>query len=248
MANLNKIVKYCREYLKVDDFKDYCVNGMQVEGCEDVKKIVTGVSFSEKLIREAIENKADMIIVHHGIFMEPIGSPPSITGYTRNRLKLLLENNISLLGFHLPLDAHPEIGNNISLCNLFGVKNAEAFDVGFHGELETEIDFEKFSNIVSDKLNSDLITMSEGPKMVKKIGIISGGASPSFEHAAKLGLDTFICGDIREGVVRGIEELGINFINAGHYNTEKLGVQNLGKLIAKKFKVNVEFVDIPCDV
>lgn len=248
MAELNKIVKFCEDYLKVDDFKDYCINGMQIEGSTEVGKIITGVSFSEILIKEAIAKNADMVIVHHGLFIEPIGSPPKISGYTRNRLKLLLQNDISLLGFHLPLDAHPVIGNNVSLCKLFDIKNAKPFDVGFYGELEEAIEFDKFTDMVSERLDSDLVTMSEGPTKVKNVGIISGGASPSFEKAAELGLDTFICGDIREGVVRGIEEVGINFINAGHYNTEKLGVQNLGELIAKEFKVDVEFIDIPCDI
>ncbi len=243
-----KIIKFCEDYLKVKDFEDYCINGLQVEGKEKISKIITGVSLSQRLIQEAINKKADMIMVHHGIFVNPIGSPPSIKGYTKGRLKMLLENNINLCGFHLPLDAHPEIGNNISLCKLLGVKKAKPFDVGYIGELEKEKDFRKFVSEVNQKLNIDALVIQAGPKKIKKIGIISGGASPEFVSAKEQGADTYICGDIREGVVRAIEESEINFINAGHYNTEKLGIQNLGKLVAKKFKVDVEFVDIPCEV
>lgn len=248
MATRKKIVKFCEDYLKVSDFKDYCVNGLQVEGKEEVKKIVAGVSFSKKLIKAAIEKNADMILVHHGLFVNPIGSPPSIKGVTRNRLKLLLQNDISLIGFHLPLDAHPIVGNNIGLAKILGLKKTKPFYVGYCGELEKAIDFEKFVALLEKKLDTKTIVKAEGKKKVKKIGIVSGGASPSYEEAKELGMDVFICGDIREEVVRGIEEAEINFINAGHYNTEKLGVQNLGKLISKKFGIKVEFVDIPCDV
>lgn len=247
-ASQEKIIKFCEEYLKVKDFEDHCVNGLQVQGSDKVNKIITGVSFSRKLIEAAIEKKADMIIVHHGIFSKHIESPAQIKGIMRDRLKLLLENDISLLGFHLPLDAHPEIGNNISLCQLLGVKNTKPFYVGFYGELETEVDFVQFVKQVEDKLDTKTYTIQAGPKTVKKVGIISGGASPEYSEAAELGVDTYICGDVREGVVQGIKETGINFINAGHYNTEKLGIQNLGKLLSEKFKIDVEFIDIPCDV
>lgn len=246
--NRDKIVKFCADYLRVDDFSDGCVNGLQVEGGAEVNRIITSVSFSRELIEMAIEKKAQMIMVHHGIFSNQTGMPPKILSVIRQRLKLLLENDISLCGFHLPLDAHPVIGNNISLCKLLGVKKVKPFDVGFYGELAESMEFKLFSEMVARKLDAKLYIMNEGKSRVKKIGIISGGASPDYLEASKLGLDVFICGDIREDVFWGIKEVKINFINAGHYNTEKLGIQNLGKLIAKKFKIEVEFVDIPCDI
>lgn len=244
----NKIIKFCEEYLKVKDFEDYCVNGVQIEGNDKVNKIVAGVSFSDKLIDEAIKRKAEMIIVHHGLFLNDIPSPIQLKGYTRNRIKKLLVNDITLAGFHLPLDAHPAIGNNVSLCKLFGVKKLKPFYVGFYGELDVAKDFNKFAKEVEEKLDTKIYMIGAGSKKVKTVGIVSGGASPEFKDAAELGVDTYICGDVRESVVRAIEETGINFINAGHYNTEKLGVINLGKLISKKFKIKVEFIDIPCDV
>jgi len=249
-----KIIKFCEEYLKVKDFHDKCVNGLQIEGSDKVGKIITGVSFSQKLIEKAIEKKAEMIIVHHGLFSEAFGKNICIDGYNKNRLKMILENNINVAGFHLPLDAHPEIGNNISLLKLFVLKKFKNIStpeygvIGFVGEYEKAIEFGKFVELVNKKIGAKSYVISAGRKEVKRVGVISGAASPEFIDAVKAGADTYVTGDIRENLVRVIEETGINFVNSGHYNTEKLGVQNLGKLIAKKFKVEVEFVDIPCDI
>jgi dinuclear metal center YbgI/SA1388 family protein len=247
-ANRDAIVKFCEQYLKVEAFQDFCKNGLQVEGCDRVAQIVTGVSFSHRLIEAAIQRKAQMIIVHHGIFGNPFGNPPVIKGFIRNRLKLLLVHDISLCGFHLPLDAHPAIGNNISLCRLLGVAKTKPFGVGFIGELSKPVDFKTWLKTVEQKLGVHAYALAAGPAKSRRVAIISGGASPEFKMAAELGADTFLCGDIREEHVRSMEETGINFINAGHYNTEKLGIQNLGKLIAGKFKISVEYVDIPCSI
>jgi dinuclear metal center YbgI/SA1388 family protein len=249
-----KIIKFSEEYLNTKNFQDYCHNGLQVEGAPEISKIITGVSFSQKLIEEAIKRKAQMIIVHHGIFKNNIPELPEIKGILKNRLKLLLENNINLVGFHLPLDAHPIIGNNISLINLLNLKKLKTLnspqygDIGFIGEYGQALDFKDFVDLVNKKLNTDSYYIPAGPKKVKKVGIISGGASPDFVFAAEQGVDTYICGDAREEIVRAVEETKINFINAGHYNTERLGVMNLGKLIQKKFKIAVEFVEVPNDI
>jgi len=245
----NKIVKFCEEYLKVKDFTDFCNNGLQVEGTPEVKKIITGVTLSQKLIEQAIAKKAQMIIVHHGIFVKYLGEQPKITGVWKTRLKLLLANEINLLGFHLPLDAQPEIGNNINICKLLGIIiNTEPFEVGFIGELKKEMDFNDFVKLVNEKLATKSYAINAGPKLVKKIGVISGGSSPDVHEIAAQGADTFLAGDIREQIVRVVEELNINFINAGHYNTETFGIKNLGDLLAKKFDLDVEFVDVPCEI
>jgi len=247
-VNRNKIVKYCEEYLKVKDFKDFCHNGLQVEGSEKVNKILTGVSLSQKLIEVAVGEKAEMIIVHHGIFSNQLPELPVFRGYFKKRLKLLLENNINLCGFHLPLDAHSVIGNNASLAKIYKLKKIKPIDVGFVGEYEKARDFKEIVAITKDKVHTKPDVISAGPKMVKRVGIISGAASSEFEEVKNMGVDTYITGDIRENVVRSIEELGMNFINAGHYNTEIFGVKNLGELLEKKFGVSVRFVDIPCDI
>ncbi len=244
----DKIIGFCDEYLKVRDFEDYCHNGLQVEGRADVVKIVTGVSLSRELIKRAMEKQADMIMVHHGIFMRDVPNPLCLAGYMRERLKMLLENDINLAGYHLPLDAHPLIGNNISLCDMLGVKRAKPFDAGFIGELSREMLFDKFNALVEKQLCTHNFAMNAGKKKVKKVAIISGGSSVDFEAAYAAGADVFLAGDVREEVVRKIEEVGINFINAGHYNTEREGIRKLGELVAKKFRIEAEFVDVPNEV
>jgi dinuclear metal center YbgI/SA1388 family protein len=248
MSNRNKIIQFCEEYLKVADFKDYCKNGLQVEGKPEVNKIVTGVSFSVRLIEKALEKQADMILVHHGLFNNQLGEPAQIKGFMRSRLKLLLQNDINLAGFHLPLDAHPEIGNNISLARQFELSNLKEFNIGFIGELPEETDFTELDRRVKEKLNTDTYTIQAGPAKCRRLAVCSGGASPDFQLAAEQGADTYISGDIRESGVRAMEETGINFINAGHYNTEKSGIYNLGELLKEKFNIEAEFIDIPCDI
>lgn len=254
MEDRDKIVKFCEEYLQVKNFKDKCHNGLQVEGAEKIGKIITGVSFSQKLVKAVIEKNAQMIIVHHGIFLNDIDSPPQFKGIWKKRLNLLFQSDINLCGFHLPLDAHPIIGNNISLIKLLGLKKVGVIDtpdygeIGFIGEFQQAIDFERFVKLVDEKLNTKSYIIPAGLKNIKKVGIISGSAPSEYKIAAELGADTYLTGEIKESTVRAVEETGINLISAGHYNTEKLGVQNLGNLIAEKFKIKVEFVDIPCDI
>ncbi len=254
MTNRNDIVKFCNEYLKADTFNDYCYNGLQIEGKEDISKIVTGVSLSKQFIKKAIDEKADMIIVHHGLFKNQLGDPPRIIGIFRDRIKLLLEHNINLCGYHLPLDAHPEIGNNISLARLLELHNIERLnspfygDIGYIGDLKKEMKFIEFVAYVDKMLNTNSYILAAGNEFVKKVGIISGGSSIEYSEAYGQGADTFIAGDIKENVVREVEEIGMNFINAGHYNTEKLGVQNLGKLVSETFKIWTKFIDVPCEI
>lgn len=247
-AKRDKIIEFCDEYLKVKDFEDGCFNGLQIEGKEDIKSIVTGVSLSQQLIAKAIEVRADMIMVHHGFFKSDIPTPFCLKGVQKNRVKVLLENDINLAGYHLPLDAHPTIGNNISLAKMFGLVRNKPFSVGFIGELEKEMDFEKFKRKIDEQLCTHSFAMNAGKKKVKKVAVISGGASPHFEEAYLAGADLFLTGDIWEEVVRKVEEAGMNYISAGHYNTEKEGIRNLGEMAAKKFKIEVNFVDVPNEV
>ena len=244
----DEIIEYLNEYLSVGDFEDGCVNGLQIEGNENISKIVTGVSLSERLINEALSKKADMMIVHHGFFADSVFSPLQLKGIMKKRIKMILENDINLAGYHIPLDVHPLIGNNISLVKLFGAKKCKPFDIGFVGQLDKEMDFDKFVSLVDKKLNVKSFALSYGKNMIKKVAVISGGASPYYNKAMEIGADVLVTGDMRENIVREAEEIGINLINAGHYNTEKLGIQNLGKLVEKKFGIEVEFVDVPCEV
>lgn len=219
-----------------------------MEGAAEIKRIVTGVSLSQDLVQEALKKGADMIMVHHGIFGRQVGDPPVLEGFLKERVKILLENNINLAGFHLPLDAHPEIGNNASLCRKLGLTDLESFDIGFIGKPEKGINFKDLVNMVNEKLATESYAIGAGPGEVKRVGVVSGGASERFLEARKKGADTFITGEVKEFVVRAVEESGVNFISAGHYNTEKDGIYNLGELVKKEFGVEHEFIDIPCDI
>ena len=246
-ASRDRIVEFCKHFLNVSDFRDWCSNGLQVEGAPQVKRIAAGVSLSIRLIEEAVAKGADTLLVHHGLFGKDLEGP-AVQGITRRRLKLLLEHDMNLLGFHLPLDAHPRIGNNIGLCKLLGVAKRKPLDVGFQGELARAVRLPRWVATIDQKLRTKSQVLASGPKLVKRVAVISGGASPSFQMAASAGCDTLLCGDLRENVVRGAEELHLNVINAGHYNTEKLGVINLSRLLAQRFGVQAEFIDVPCEI
>jgi dinuclear metal center YbgI/SA1388 family protein len=248
-ASARQIAEFCQSYLQAARFEDHCENGLQVQGARQVEKIITGVSLSEKLISAALAKNAQMIMVHHGLFESEFNMPPRISGHLKARLKLLLENDLNLCGFHLPLDAHPLIGNNVSLCKLLGIEKRRApYDIGFIGGLKREMSFAEFVKLVNQKLGVRAYALNSGPKKVRRVAVVSGGACKWFEGAIDAGADTFLTGEVQEPAVRLSEELRANFIAAGHYNTEKLGIKNLGGLVAKKFKVRVEFVDIPCEV
>jgi len=245
MPNRDQIIQYIQQLLTPEVFEDYCVNGLQVQGKAEIKKIVLGVSVSERLFKQAVAARADMIIVHHGLFWKNAPNPMQISGALYHRLRILIQNEINLLGYHLPLDAHPEIGNNAQIVEKLGLNLEKPVDVGFLANFTQPIPFDSFKKAVEQKLETSTFALNYGAKQVQKVLVISGGSSPGFMQAIEHGADTFLAGDIRENVVRTIEELGLNFINAGHYNTEKFGVQALGKRLEKQFSIDCEFIDIP---
>lgn len=244
MVQLSTLLDFIDDYLSPADFEDSCINGLQLEGKQDINKIILGVSVSQRLFQRAIHESADLIIVHHGLFWK---NQPllSLTGIQRQRLALLIRNDISLLGYHLPLDAHHEIGNNAQILSALRLNKNEAVNVGFVGEFETPMDFNSFEELVKEIICESPLTLAYGAEKVKRVLVISGSSSNDYVLAKECGADTFICGDMRENVVRKIEESGLNVINAGHYNTEKFGIRALGELLEKVFEVPCIFVDIP---
>ncbi len=243
----DELTAFLISYLKCDDFNDDCPNGLQVEGQDDIKKIITAVSASVELFEKAIEKKADTIIVHHGIIWN--FERPVYKGGYRERIRLLLENNINLYAFHLPLDAHEEVGNNTQLCRLLGLKNIRPFGtykeqyIGMRGEIRSspkESFFRKLAQIAGHKP----LIFDFGPDQIKTIGVISGGAQKELKQAVAAGLDIFITGEVSEHVMHYAKEEKIHFVSAGHYATEKFGVLSLGKFLTKKFGLEVTFIDI----
>lgn len=242
----DKILQFCNHYLNIDNIPDSCINGLQVEGKREIKKIVMGVSANQDLIRAAIRQKADMIIVHHGLFWGK--DYFSLKGIYKDRLKLMLKHDINLACYHLPLDAHPVVGNNMTILRKLGLKMERAFDVGFVGYFDREVPFKDFVKHVNRILSTDSYDIPAGKKMIKTVAVLSGGSCKYLDKAIQYGVDAFLCGDIKEFVPATCKEARINFINAWHHNTEKFGVQELGKLIEKKFKVNVNFVNVENEV
>lgn len=245
MIDRDKIVCYLNELLNTTEFDDYCVNGLQVEGKKNIKKVVFGVSASLRLFQQAVEKNADMILVHHGVFWKSDPSPFALTGIFRERLALLLKKDINLLAYHLPLDAHPEFGNNAQILKLLNITPIKPIDVGFLGELNSKLNSEEFLKIVNQKLNTESQFFPFGAPDVHRIMVMSGGSSHYYKLAIENNADTFIGGEIKENVVRQLEEVGLNYINAGHYNTEKFGVQALRSVLAEKFNLSCEFIDVP---
>jgi dinuclear metal center YbgI/SA1388 family protein len=243
----DKLTAFLTSYLKCDEFNDDCPNGLQVEGQDDIKKIVTAVSASVELFQTAIEKNADTIIVHHGIIWN--FERPIYKGGYRERIRLLLENNINLYAFHLPLDAHEEVGNNTQLCRHLGVKNIRPFGtykdqyIGMRGEIKKESK-ESFIGRLSQIAGDKPIIFDFGPDQIQTVGIISGGAQKELKQAVAAGLDIFITGEVSEHVMHYAQEEKIHFVSAGHYATEKFGVLSLGEFLAKKFDLEVTFIDI----
>jgi dinuclear metal center YbgI/SA1388 family protein len=243
-----QLENYLSKYLKCNEFNDYCPNGMQVEGCEEIKKIIIAVSASVDLFKQAIEEKADALIVHHGIIWNY--ERPIYRGGYRERIRLLLSHDLNLFAYHLPLDAHPEIGNNAQLCKLLKLKNFIPFGdykgqlIGIRGEIEQTPKNEFFKK-VETVVGREPIIFPFGPDKIKKVGVISGGAQKELKQAVDEGLDVFITGEVSEHIMYYAKEEKIHFISAGHYATEKFGIIALGKLLEKKYNLNIKFIDIP---
>lgn len=251
MVFRDEIIEYInKEVLRIKEIKDESVNGLQIEGKEEVYKIVTGVSASLELFQKGVQNNADMIIVHHGLLW--LGNPVSaIKGLFKERLKYLFDHNITLLAYHLPLDMNPDLGNNIILAKEIGLENLEAFGeykgikIGFKGVFSKPLHIEEVLNKIKNIVGSSLLTFLYGPKEVKKVGIVSGGASGEIKDAINEKLDLFITGEASEYVMYLAKEGKIHFVSAGHYYTEKFGIKALGEKVSKQFNIPVEFIDIP---
>jgi len=243
--NRGELLNYLNQFLAIDDYDDSCPNGLQVEGAAEIHKIACGVSASERLFQAAITAGADAILLHHGIFWQRDPHPYRITGICKKRLALLLKHDLNLFAYHLPLDGHQEIGNNIQILKRLQIPPLEAMEVGFIGYLRRPLDIHELIERINEQLATNAELFDFGPKTVEKVLIISGSSSAACERAKELGVDTFIGGDIREDQVRVCEELSLNFIAAGHYNTEKYGVQALAEHIQQKFSLATEFIDIP---
>lgn len=245
MVALTTLVESIDSLLDVARFKDYAPNGLQVEGKSDVQRIVSGVTASKALIDAAIEAKADAILVHHGWFWR--GEDQRIVGMKRHRVKALLDHDISLLGYHLPLDAHPELGNNAQLAKQLGfisegVMNAEG--VGNYGHLEKPMTASELSAYMQQQLNRTPTVVTAGDHPIKTIAWCTGGAQSYIQQAIALGVDAYVSGEISEQTTHEARENGIHYFAAGHHATERYGAPALGEYLAQQFDMNHQFIDI----
>jgi dinuclear metal center YbgI/SA1388 family protein len=243
---LTELLDYTGHLLQVERFRDYCPNGLQVEGRGEVQKIVSGVSASMALLRAAAEHRADLVLVHHGYFWK--NEDARITGIKRARIKWLLERDMSLAGYHLPLDAHPELGNNARLADLLGFETQGWFGeqlIAAHGSLPQAMTLEEFGRLISRRLGRDPLLVGELQSTVHRIAWCSGAAQDYLAQAVELGVDAFLTGEVSEHTVHLARETGVSFIAAGHHATERYGVQALGAHLAQKFGLEHHFVDIP---
>lgn len=236
---------YLAEYLQVPDFRDYCPNGLQVEGRAEVARIVTGVTASAALIEAAIAAEADALIVHHGYFWR--GEDGRITGMRRRRIGLLLEHDINLFAYHLPLDVHADVGNNAALARQLGLTPAGRFgeqDIGVHGTLDAGITLAQFAARIGQKFSRAPQVIGDPARPLRRIAWCTGAAQGLFEQAIALGVDAYISGEISEQTVHAARESGVAYIAAGHHATERYGVRALGEHLARHFGLQHRFIDV----
>ncbi len=244
MATRDSILAKLNEWLQPENFQDYCPNGLQVEGKSDVNTIVTGVTASRALIEAAIAANADILIVHHGYFWK--GEDHSIRGMKRERLKRLLDNDINLVAYHLPLDDHSEYGNNRQLADILGIEKPRPLNgLVWEGELHEAMSPEKFGLQIARALHRDPLRVGDGKAEIKRVGWCTGAAQGFINTAIDAGLDAYISGEISEPTTHTARECGIHYYAAGHHATERYGVKALGAALEKEFGISHRFID--CD-
>jgi dinuclear metal center YbgI/SA1388 family protein len=244
VAYRDEIVSFANEFLDIGSYPDYGPMGLQVVGAADVAKIACGVSASRELFERAAGAGAQLVIVHHGLFWEK--DSRVIGPVQRARLEALFNGDLTLVAYHLALDAHPEIGNNALLADELGVQREGRFtDWGYGGRLATPMPASEFSALVQEKLDRPPLVFAYGPEEIERVAVLTGGAARYVSDAAQEGYDCFVTGEADEPTKHAAKEADIHFIAGGHYATETLGVRALAAKLADQFGVEWEFIDLP---
>lgn len=236
--------------LETEGIRDYCPNGLQVEGRSEVRRIITAVSASRALFTRAVDHDADAIIVHHGILWNG-SEPPRLVGSFRERVRLLLEADVSLLAYHLPLDRHPKLGNAAQLASQLGLESLEPFgdhggqSAGVCGVLPEAVNAEVFFDCVHEVCRREPDVFEGNRPTIASVGIVTGAAEREYHQAVAAGLDAYITGEATEWVLHQAAEDGVHYIAAGHYATETFGVNAVGRHLARQYDLEVEFIDLP---
>jgi dinuclear metal center YbgI/SA1388 family protein len=248
MTNLQEILEYTHRLLEVDRYSDYCPNGLQVAGGAEVRHLVSGVTASLALLEAAVERGAQAVLVHHGYFWR--GEDPCITGMKRRRLRSLLVNDISLLAYHLPLDAHLALGNNAQLAGRLGftvdgrLGQAGAVQVGMYGTPAEPLSGPDLARHIARRLGRSPLHIPGRARRIRRVGWCTGAAQGYLHEAVEMGLDAYISGEVSEQTVHEARECGVHYFGAGHHATERYGVQALGNHLAERFALSHEFIDI----
>ncbi|MGK3125184.1 type 2 GTP cyclohydrolase I [Candidatus Pantoea formicae] len=232
------------QQLNTAAFSDYAPNGLQVEGRPEVKTLITGVTACQALLDEAVKHNADAILVHHGYFWK--SESPLIKGMKRQRLRTLLINDINLYGWHLPLDAHPQLGNNAQLAQLFDIEvKGEIQPLVPWGELAEPLSGEALAAKIAERLGRKPLHCGDNaPALIKRVAWCSGGGQGFIDSAAAFGVDAFISGEVSEQTIHSAREQGLHFFAAGHHATERAGIKALGEWLAQSYGLDVTFIDI----
>ncbi|MCP3679056.1 MAG: Nif3-like dinuclear metal center hexameric protein [Gammaproteobacteria bacterium] len=249
MVERAQLLNYLNELLAIEQFNDYCPNGLQVEGKKAIKKIISGVSAGQDLLDQAVEQQADAILVHHGYFWR--GEAEVICDMEKRRLATLLNHDINLFAYHLPLDAHATYGNNVQLAKLLDINVSANFtlmgleNMGWIGQLAQPLDQQALSDHIRNKLQRTPLWIDGGAEKIQTIAWCSGGAQDGIIAAAAQGVDAYLSGEISERTFYQAKELKLHYISAGHHATERGGVIALGNHLAEKFDLQHQFID--CD-
>jgi dinuclear metal center YbgI/SA1388 family protein len=249
VASRDEIVAFLDEQLDVSGFQDALPVGLQVPGGDEVVKIASGVSASLELFQRAAAAGAQMLVVHHGLFWA--NEPRRVGLVERERLRALLDADLSLVAYHLCLDAHASLGNNAILCERLGVTELEPFaehhgrSIGFIGRLQPELSVDELTARVREHVNPHPLVLAEGPARIGRLAVVSGSAAGDLVTAAACGAQAFVTGEPGEPSLHRARESGIHMIAAGHYATEVFGVQAVGELAARRFGISHEFIDLP---
>lgn len=248
MAQLKEIIQWCDQTLNTHEFKDYAPNGLQIEGKSEVQKILCAVTASQEAIDAAITQNADLLLVHHGYFWK--GEPYPITGMRGKRIKSLIQHDISLVGYHLPLDSHPNLGNNAAIAECLALENLQALDsserhpIGNIGFLKQAMSATEFRDYLTARLGFNTIHLPAEKSQIQKVGFCTGAAQDFIGKAAEQGCDAFISGEVSERTYYEAKELGVHYYACGHHATERYGVQRLAKAISEQFNIEYSYFEL----
>ncbi len=246
---IQTLVDYCDRLLASPGGHDFGPNGLQVQGEREIQKIVTGVSGCVELFERAREAAADAVLVHHGIFWENL--PRTLVGHQYRRVAALLASGMHLIAYHLPLDRHPELGNNILALKGLGLFAAEPFaeyhgtPIGFRGRYPEGLPVADLVGRCRALFGQEPLAFLAGPDSVATVGVVSGGAQGEIYQAIAAGLDAFVTGEVSEWVMHVARENRIHFLACGHHATERFGIRELGDHLAGRFGLEHEFIDVP---